>query len=140
MNMITRRQALGLGSGVAAAIGLAACSSKPAPAPAAGASGTPGAAGPSGAPVSLPTGTIDETYQGHRIQITVGPGGHHGMAMPVVKIDGNDLHIMPNADGSWVTVVNHYETFPDPISAARAAVRELQGADLVPFVAKEAKL
>ncbi|MFH7596865.1 tyrosinase family oxidase copper chaperone [Streptomyces racemochromogenes] len=140
MNMITRRQALGLGSGVAAAIGLAACSSKSTPAPAAGASGAPGAAGPSGAPVSLPTGTIDETYQGHRIQITVGPGGHHGMAMPVVKIDGNDLHVMPNADGSWVTVVNHYETFPDPISAARAAVRELQGADLVPFVAKEAKL
>ncbi|KIF01926.1 hypothetical protein PL81_32870 [Streptomyces sp. RSD-27] len=140
MNMITRRQALGLGSGVAAAIGLAACSSKPTPAPAAGASGASGAPGPSGAPFSLPTGTIDETYEGHRIQITVGPGGHHGMAMPVVKIDGNDLHLMPNADGSWVTVVNHYETFPDPISAARAAVRELQGADLVPFVAKEAKL
>ncbi|MFF4370610.1 tyrosinase family oxidase copper chaperone [Streptomyces sp. NPDC001594] len=140
MNMITRRQALGLGSGVAAAIGLAACSSKPSPAPAAGASGAPGAAGPSGAPVSLPTGTIDETYQGHRIQITVGPGGHHGMPVPTVKIDGNDLHLMPNADGSWVTVVNHYETFPDPISAARAAVRELQGADLVPFIAKEAKL
>ncbi|MFF4582203.1 tyrosinase family oxidase copper chaperone [Streptomyces sp. NPDC001389] len=140
MNMITRRQALGLGSGVAAAIGLAACSSKSTPAPAAGASGASGAPGPSGMPFSLPTGTIDETYEGHRIQITVGPGGHHGMAMPVVKIDGNDLHLMPNADGSWVSVVNHYETFPDPISAARAAVRELQGADLVPFVAKEAKL
>ncbi|MFE2481616.1 tyrosinase family oxidase copper chaperone, partial [Streptomyces sp. NPDC059389] len=125
-------------SAVAAAAGLAACSSKPASqAPAAGASG---AAAPSGAPVSLPTGAIDETYEGHRIQITVGPGGHHGMAMPTVKIDGNDLHIMPNADGSWVTVVNHYETFPDPVSAARAAVRELQGAGLVPFTAKEAKL
>ncbi|KJY37852.1 MULTISPECIES: tyrosinase family oxidase copper chaperone [Streptomyces] len=140
MNMITRRQALGLGSGVAAAIGLAACSSKPSSAPAAGASGAPGAAGPSGAPVALPTGTIDETYQGHRIQITVGTGGHHGVGMPVVKIDGNELHIMRNADNSWVTVVNHYETFPDPISAARAAVRELQGADLVPFTPKEAKL
>ncbi|MFI6150654.1 tyrosinase family oxidase copper chaperone [Streptomyces sp. NPDC051109] len=138
MNMITRRRALGLGSAVAAAAGLAACSSKSTPeAPEAGASG---AAGPSGAPVSLPTGTIDETYEGHRIQITVGPGGHHGMVMPTVKVDGNDLHIMPNANGSWVTVVNHYETFPDPLSAARAAVRELQGADLVPFAAKEAKL
>ncbi|MFD7080597.1 tyrosinase family oxidase copper chaperone [Streptomyces sp. NPDC059918] len=141
MNMITRRQALGLGSAVAAAAGLAACSPEStSSAPAAGASGASGAAGPSGAPVSLPTGTIDETYEGHRIQITVGPGGHHGMVMPTVKIDGNDLHIMPNADGSWVTVVNHYETFPDPVSAARAAVRELQGAALVPFTAKEAKL
>ncbi|MEU8437641.1 tyrosinase family oxidase copper chaperone [Streptomyces sp. NPDC029216] len=139
MKKITRRQALGLSAGVAAALGLAACSSKkdPAAAPAAGPSG---AAGASGAPMSIPTGTIDETYEGHRIQITVGSGGHHGVGMPVVKIDGNELHLMRNADNTWVTVVNHYETFPDPISAARAAVRELQGADLVPFAPKEAKL
>lgn len=40
---------------------------------------------------------------------------------------------MRNADTSWISVVNHYETFPDLPSVARAAVRELQGAPLVPM-------
>ncbi|MEU9038365.1 tyrosinase family oxidase copper chaperone [Streptomyces sp. NPDC048352] len=137
MKKITRRQALGIGAGAAAAVGLTACSSSSAPAPAAGASGAPKV---SGAPVSIPTGTIDEVYEGRRIQITLGPGGHHGVGVPTIRIDGKELHLMGNADGSWVTVVNHYESFPDPLSAARAAIRELQGAELAPFVAKEVQL
>lgn len=40
---------------------------------------------------------------------------------------------MRNADGSWVSVVNHYQTFPDPVAVVRAAVRDLQGAALAPF-------
>ncbi|MFF1556216.1 tyrosinase family oxidase copper chaperone [Streptomyces sp. NPDC058279] len=131
MKKITRRQALGIGAGAVTALGLTSCSSPSAPAPAAGASGAPG---------SIPTAGIDETYEGRRIQIAFGPGGHHGVGVPTVKIDGNELHLMGNADGSWVTVVNHYQTFPDPISAARAAIRELQGAELAPFVAKEVAL
>ncbi|MFC9294039.1 tyrosinase family oxidase copper chaperone [Streptomyces sp. NPDC057011] len=131
MKKITRRQALGITSGASIALGLTACKSNSATGPAAGASASP---------LSIPTGGIDEVFEGRRIQITLGTGGHHGVGMPTIKIDGNELHLMPNADGTWVTVVNHYETFKDPISAARAAVRDLQGAALVPFVAKEVKL
>ncbi|MGE7388217.1 apotyrosinase chaperone MelC1 [Streptomyces sp. NPDC004126] len=133
MKKITRRQALGIGTGASIALGLSACSSSSAPAPAAGASGASGSPGASGAPLSIPTGGIDEVYEGRRIQITLGAAGHHGMPVPNIKIDGKELHLMGNADGSWVTVVNHYESFPDPVAAARAAIRDLQGAELAPF-------
>ncbi|MFC6982486.1 tyrosinase cofactor [Streptomyces cirratus] len=84
------------------------------------------------------TGNVDEVYQGRRIQITPATGGahhggHHSAGLPAVRIDGRELHVMQNADGTWISVVNHYETFSDPLSLARAAVRELQGAALVPM-------
>ncbi|MFB6435482.1 tyrosinase family oxidase copper chaperone [Streptomyces sp. NPDC056411] len=60
-------------------------------------------------------------------------GPHEGMDF-VVRIDNDDLHVMRNADGTWISLVNHYETFNTPRALARAAVRELQGADLVPVV------
>ncbi|MEU8782806.1 tyrosinase cofactor [Streptomyces sp. NPDC048637] len=60
-------------------------------------------------------------------------GPHEGMDF-VVRIDNDDLHVMRNADGTWISLVNHYETFTTPRALARAAVRELQGADLVPVV------
>ncbi|MFD7033914.1 tyrosinase family oxidase copper chaperone [Streptomyces sp. NPDC059917] len=140
MKKITRRQALSMSAGAATAIGLtSACSSssstEPAVVPAGGAaaSGTPGASG--AAKAITP---VDEVFEGRRIQISLDTsghhtGGHHLPAMPSVRIDGVELHLMPNADGSWITVVNHYETFPDPVTAARAAVRDLQGAILVPL-------
>jgi hypothetical protein len=64
-------------------------------------------------------------------------GGHHehhggGYA---VFIDGVELHVMRNADGSWISVVSHYDPVPSPRAAARAAVDELQGARLLPFPA-----
>lgn len=128
MNKITRRQALGTGAGALSAIGLigAAAHIANAAAPAA----------------SIPGGTVDEVYQGRRIQITPATGGghhgghhdgHHDADLPTVRIDGRELHVMRNADGTWISVINHYETYPDPISLARAAVRELQGATLAPF-------
>ncbi|MFE2168548.1 tyrosinase family oxidase copper chaperone [Streptomyces sp. NPDC059447] len=138
MNMITRRHALAIAAGTVTAAGLTtACdSSTKGDKPASGASG---AAGASGKPLALPTGTIDETFEGRRIQISFdGGGGHHSAGLPTIKIDGKELHLMRNADNTWVTIVNHYETFPDPISAARAAVRELQGAGLVAFNPKKA--
>lgn len=48
-------------------------------------------------------------------------------------IDGEPLHMMRNADGTWISVVNHYQTFSTPRALARAAVNELQGAALVPI-------
>ncbi|MEU3063698.1 apotyrosinase chaperone MelC1 [Streptomyces subrutilus] len=125
MNKITRRQALGTTAGALTVLGITAA-----------ATGADASAAP---PASTPpdAGTVDEVYQGRRIRITPGTGGHHGghhsPGLPTVLIDGRELHVMRNADGTWISVVNHYETFADPTSLARAAVRELQGAVLAPF-------
>ncbi|MFD9356623.1 tyrosinase family oxidase copper chaperone [Streptomyces sp. NPDC060031] len=126
MKKITRRQALGTTAGALTVLGIA------------GATAHAATADPRAA--TTPAGTVDEVYQGRRIQITpaaAGGGGHHGghhsPGMPTVRIDGRELHVMQNADGTWISVVNHYETFASPASLARAAVRELQGATLLPF-------
>lgn len=89
---------------------------------------------------------FDEVYQGRHIEGWPSEDGGHGVTTPagppvphegmdfVVRIDNDDLHVMRNADGTWISLVNHYETFTTPRALARAAVRELQGADLVPVV------
>ncbi|MBW5483434.1 apotyrosinase chaperone MelC1 [Streptomyces bambusae] len=126
MDKISRRRALGTAAGALTAVGLARTTAHAASAPA------PISAGPATA-----SGPLDEVYQGRRIQIGAAHGGgHHGHHSPgsaAVRIDGRELHVMRNADGSFISVVNHYETFPDLRSLARAAVRELQGAPLLPF-------
>ncbi|MFB6823796.1 tyrosinase cofactor [Streptomyces virginiae] len=124
MKKITRRQALGTTAGALTVLGLTAAAA--------------GATSAAATPTEPTTpGTVDEVYKGRRIQITAGGGGHHGghhsPGQPTVRIDGQELHIMRNADGTWISVINHYETFADPKLLARAAVRDLQGAALVPF-------
>ncbi|WP_405997290.1 tyrosinase cofactor [Streptomyces sp. NBC_00829] len=121
MPEITRRRALGAVAGAAAALtvaGTAAAAVRPKPA----------AADPA---------AFDEVYQGRRIQGAPSHGGgHHGGGHGggyAVRIDGEELHVMQNADGTWISVVNHYETFATPRAVARAAVLELQGAELVPL-------
>lgn len=122
MNELTRRRALATVTGALAALGIT-------PVAAATAAGAP----PPPEPVPAQS---EETYQGRLIRITEGGTSHHGgAAAPVVRIDGDELHIMRNADGTWISVVNHYETHPDPLSLARAAVRELRGSALAPFAA-----
>ncbi|MER6347195.1 apotyrosinase chaperone MelC1 [Streptomyces sp. NPDC001595] len=80
--------------------------------------------------------TFDEVYKGRRIQGRPATGGHqHHGAGYAVFIDGVELHVMRNADGSWISVVSHYDPVPTPRAAARAAVDELQGARLLPFPA-----
>ncbi|MER5345055.1 tyrosinase cofactor [Streptomyces mirabilis] len=78
---------------------------------------------------------FDEVYRGRRITGRAGGGGHHHEhgAGYAVFIDGVELHVMQNADGSWISVVSHYDPVPTPRAAARAAVVELQGAPLVPL-------
>jgi hypothetical protein len=79
---------------------------------------------------------FDEVYKGRRIQgRPTSAGGHHHGAGYTVFVDGVELHVMRNADGSWISVVSHYDPVPTPRAAARAAVDELQGARLVPFPA-----
>lgn len=124
MNKITRRQALGTTAGALTVLGLAGATAR--------------AASTDSRAAATPAGPIDEVYKGRRIQITAGTGGghhggHHSPGLPTVRIDGRELHVMRNADGTWISVVNHYETYADPTLLARAAVRELQGAVLAPF-------
>ncbi|MFI7600227.1 tyrosinase family oxidase copper chaperone [Actinoplanes sp. NPDC049681] len=80
---------------------------------------------------------LDETYKGRRIQAA--PAGLRAQsrdaapAMPHVLIDGKPLHVMVNADGTYTSVSNHYETFKSLRAVARAAVDQLDGAQLVPL-------
>ncbi|MET8450343.1 tyrosinase cofactor [Streptomyces sp. NPDC005209] len=81
---------------------------------------------------------FDEVYKGRRIQgrPTTGGGHHHEHGGGYsVFVDGVELHVMRNADGSWISVVSHYDPVSTPRAAARAAVDELQGAALLPFPA-----
>ncbi|MFI8521557.1 tyrosinase cofactor [Streptomyces sp. NPDC085481] len=124
MSSITRRTALGVAAGATAGLALAGS---------AGAA-TPRAATPAAGPAPA---SFEEVYQGRRIK--GGPahggghhGGHHGGGYSVT-IDGEELHVMQNADGTWISVINHYEPVASPKAVARAAVRELQGAPLVPL-------
>ncbi|GGJ90204.1 hypothetical protein GCM10011583_21970 [Streptomyces camponoticapitis] len=63
---------------------------------------------------------FDEMYGGRRIQ-----GTDAG-----VLVDGRPLHMMRRADGSYVSVVNHFESFPTALATARAAVDDLGGSRL----------
>ncbi|MFF4906478.1 apotyrosinase chaperone MelC1 [Streptomyces sp. NPDC001260] len=80
---------------------------------------------------------FDEVYKGRRIQGRPASGSehhHHGGGFEVL-VDQVPLHVMRNADGTWISVVSHYDPVPTPRAAARAAVDELQGAVLLPFPA-----
>ncbi|MCX4477096.1 tyrosinase cofactor [Streptomyces cellulosae] len=71
---------------------------------------------------------FDEMYRGRRIvgsgslnaarSTTASPSWH-------VTVDGDPLHLMRRADGSWMTMIDHYQSYPTPLTAARAAVDEL---------------
>ncbi|WP_030230636.1 MULTISPECIES: apotyrosinase chaperone MelC1 [unclassified Streptomyces] len=82
-------------------------------------------------------GAFDEVYRGRRIQgrPATGAGHQHHGAGYTVLVDGVELHVMRNADGTWISVVSHYDPVATPRAAARAAVDELQGAPLLPFPA-----
>ncbi|MEU6095232.1 tyrosinase cofactor [Streptomyces sp. NPDC047079] len=130
MPELTRRRALAAGAAIAATGGLAAqAPSAPAATPSdlAPASAAMVAGHDHGGPAPF-----DEVYRGRRIEGRPTAGGHHGSGYGVF-IDGVELHVMRNADGSWISVVSHYEPVPSPRAAARAAVEELRGAPLVPF-------
>ncbi|MCF1594515.1 tyrosinase cofactor [Streptomyces muensis] len=80
------------------------------------------------ADVQPDTGTpFDETYRGRRIQ---------GAPLPLqglsalgaewqVTVDGRPLHLMRRADGTWLSMVDHYSWYRTPLEATRAAVDEL---------------
>ncbi|MET7982579.1 MULTISPECIES: tyrosinase cofactor [unclassified Streptomyces] len=133
MPELTRRRALGAAAALAAGAGAATLAASAASAAPDGpaASGRSMAGHHHGGPEPF-----DEVFEGRRIegrQVT-GGGHHHGGGFAVF-IDGAELHVMSNADGSWISVVSHYAPVPTPRDAARDAVVELQGAPLVPLAA-----
>ncbi|AWW39513.1 hypothetical protein ADL00_39560 [Streptomyces sp. AS58] len=80
------------------------------------------------------TGDIafDLTYRGRRVRgMRIGAHGADG-ADPAgederwhVTVDGRPLHLMRRADGTWLSMVDHYCSSRTPLDAARAAVDEL---------------
>jgi hypothetical protein len=78
---------------------------------------------------------FDETYRGRRIQGAPAAlrvqSRDAAPAMPHVLIDGKPLHVMVNGDGTYTSVSNHYETFRSLRAVAKAAVDQLDGAQLV---------
>ncbi|KUO13808.1 tyrosinase cofactor [Streptomyces sp. DSM 15324] len=70
---------------------------------------------------------FDEVYRGRRIQGVPTSAGRSavGGAQWEVTVDGRPLHLMRRADGTWLSMVDHYRSYRTPLEAARAAVDEL---------------
>ncbi|MGW3667720.1 tyrosinase cofactor [Streptomyces sp. NPDC005141] len=76
--------------------------------------------------------SFDEVYRGRRILGS--KSGSDGTAAFFggewqVTVDGRPLHLMRRADGSYLSMVDHYESYPTPLAATRAAVDELSPAE-----------
>ncbi|KAA0913854.1 hypothetical protein FGF04_38660, partial [Streptomyces apricus] len=102
-----------------------------------GSGGEPGSGscGPGGSGAESAAG-FDEVYRGCRIRGRREPaGGAHpaGAAYTAaawtwrVTVDERPLHLMRRADGGYLTMIDHYRSYPTPLAAARAAVDELGG-------------
>jgi hypothetical protein len=78
-------------------------------------------------PGDAPSGTaVALTYRGRRLEAVWIPA--HGPAEQGrwrVTVDGRPLHLMRRADGTWLSMVDHYCSHRSPIEAARAAVDAL---------------
>ncbi|MGW6398694.1 tyrosinase family oxidase copper chaperone [Streptomyces sp. NPDC055134] len=78
---------------------------------------------------------FEETYRGRHIRGTRGQGSmmraHLGQKSGQrsgrwdVTVDGRPLHLMRRADGSYLSMVDHYQSYPTPLAAARGAVDEI---------------
>jgi hypothetical protein len=70
---------------------------------------------------------FEETYRGRHIVGVWHEDGRSGSGSGTwhVAVDGRPLHLMRRADGSWVSMVDHYRSYATPLAAARAAVDEL---------------
>lgn len=67
----------------------------------------------------VPAGVPDDD----RVKVAAEPGSE-------IRIDGRPLHVMRRADGTYLSDVRHYESYPTLLETARAAVDELGAAGL----------
>ncbi|MEO3974003.1 tyrosinase family oxidase copper chaperone [Streptomyces sp. CAU 1734] len=143
MSKLNRRQVVGTIAGAAAGLavaGVATASANATPEKTGGTNGRAGGAAAATRPPRTHTdgpAPFDEVFEGRRIQGfpaagKAGAHAHHGAGFHVL-IDGRELHVMRLRNNTWTSVINHYQTFPDPHTAARAAVTSLKGAALVPY-------
>ncbi|MCX4880897.1 MULTISPECIES: tyrosinase family oxidase copper chaperone [unclassified Streptomyces] len=104
---------------LASAVGLAL-------APLVGASRPPRSGDHTVSPADTGEPAFDETYRGRRIQGTLlrADGCGDDCAWQVT-VDGHPLHLMRRADGTWLTMVDHYSSYRTSLAATRAAVDEL---------------
>ncbi|MGW3419680.1 tyrosinase family oxidase copper chaperone [Streptomyces phaeochromogenes] len=89
----------------------------------------PASGGPAGSGAEFESETgFDEMYRGRWIRgfkdVTVGapPAGQWR-----ATVDDRPLHLMRRADGGYLSMVDHYQSYPTPLAAARGAVDELGG-------------
>ncbi|MFC8344612.1 tyrosinase family oxidase copper chaperone [Streptomyces sp. NPDC057280] len=69
---------------------------------------------------------FDETYRGRHIRGIKTTAGRASEADQWhVTVDGRQLELMRRADGTWLSMVDHYRSYETPLEAARAAVDEL---------------
>ncbi|MFE9402087.1 tyrosinase family oxidase copper chaperone [Streptomyces sp. NPDC006530] len=86
-----------------------------------------GTTGPGSTP-RVPEGMLfDEMHAGHRIQ---GRPLHADGAEVAVFVDDRQLMLMRRADGTYLSSVDHYESYATAREAARAAAAELGRARL----------
>jgi hypothetical protein len=82
---------------------------------------------PGSGPGNAATDTVfDETYRGRRLRgVWIPARGAAEDGRWHVTVDGRPLHLMRRADGTWLSMVDHYCSYRTPLAAARAAVDEL---------------
>lgn len=77
---------------------------------------------------------FEEVYRGSHIsgrrlgddeQMPPDRYGHAHTERVEVLIDGRRLHLMRRADGSYLSMVDHFSSYPDALAAARGAVDAL---------------
>lgn len=74
----------------------------------------------------LGDGAFDEMYEGRHIRGSRAPaGGQHAGATWEITVDGRPLHLMRRADGGYLSMIDHYQSYPTPLVATRRAVDEL---------------
>ncbi|MGW1778742.1 tyrosinase family oxidase copper chaperone [Streptomyces sp. NPDC002143] len=69
--------------------------------------------------------SFDEIYRGRHISGALTSTGRTATAADAewtVTVDGRPLHLMRRADGTWLSMVDHYRSYATPLEAARAAV------------------
>lgn len=76
------------------------------------------------------TDTFEEVYRGRHIRITPKRTAAVGEPPVEVLIDGRPLHVMRRADGTYLSIANHYASFASPRDTARAAVDAIGTAQL----------